>query len=221
MKCLTIKGLEEPVQIDYSFTLTIVLENQHLYYQTMSNFHIRNETNEIILYEDEKTIKLEDFVFPIFNLFDFDFTDKRLTNQLQRKLVLYAEQYLRPKFDQIKIQIDSFLDEVYLDSNTQFAFSNELDVKDLIKISNPVFIENYDNKVEKTISYLKILNDIFQYDIFVFNNLHSILTPDEFDVFISECQYLKFFILDVVPFQPIYRGKDEKIKIIDKDLCEI
>src|SRR5699024_12578354 len=78
-----------------------------------------------------------------------------------------------------------------------------------------------DSFLEKILDYITIYRDIFKVNIFIFLNLKTYLTKEEYIEFYNYICQKKIFILNIETKQNKERYKWENTKIIDEDLCEI
>lgn len=74
--------------------------------------------------------------------------------------------------------------------------------------------------IEKVYNYTNVMTDLSIANIFIFVNLKQYLSKSEYNNFINFIKVKKINIL-LIENRTTYSNENEKILIIDKDLCEL
>lgn len=101
------------------------------------------------------------------------------------------------------------------------AFTELSSTDALLKLFNfAVDVENYDF-VEKITEYISLSDRLFGKRLFILLNLKSALTTEEQSEFFKLMSYKKINVLLIENKVSERCAENEKIRIIDSDLCEI
>jgi CRISPR type II-A-associated protein Csn2 len=93
-------------------------------------------------------------------------------------------------------------------------------IGDLIKFVSPVFDDNYSSLVERVCNYIDAASKYTKVGLFIFIHLKSYFTEEEYLLFCKHIVYSKRNVL-LIESEVGYLNDNEKVVVIDGDLCEI
>ena len=118
-------------------------------------------------------------------------------------------------------ELNMFAAELSSTAPVDVAFTELSSTDALLKLFNfAVDVENYDF-VEKITEYISLSDRLFGKRLFILLNLKSALTTEEQSEFFKLMSYKKINVLLIENKVSARCAKNEKIRIIDSDLCEI
>lgn len=170
--------------------------------------------------EEEISIsKNVDFITDIFNI---NINQAKYLNKLYS---LIKSRYVQgDKFIEtmeLNQSITDFMGNVCKNEDYNLEYSDQIDLVSLFKALNLSFVFNEDNLIEKLVEYISILNDTFNVRLFIINQLLSIFTVTELEIFNKVISYKK---INVLTFESSYNDLNLNFlnqRIIDNDLCVI
>ena len=116
--------------------------------------------------------------------------------------------------------IISLLEKINSESRFAIDYDEDTGFSEILKAFNVKFEENTGSFLENLVEYIKILIAFSSVKCLFFVNLKSYLSEEELKMFYKEMQLSDISILLIEDCQR-EKIEDEKILIIDKDLCEI
>ena len=75
--------------------------------------------------------------------------------------------------------------------------------------------------VEEILEYIDLVSNVLKKEIFILVNFHIFLEKDDIAALYRECFYKKIKLLFAESQKPDIINEEEKLFIIDNDLCEI
>ena len=165
---------------------------------------------------------MADNVICMIDPFAINFNDRKVITKLYGLLkseVQNSEFWMLA--NQIFSEITQFTVRITEAIDYPIAYSDEIDISALFKLME-IKIDVQDEELTgQVIDYIKLMNRLLGYQVFVFVNLSAYLDSYELEQLYEVAMYLKMHLLMIESHVDILRGKDEKIYIIDKDGCEI
>ena len=156
----------------------------------------------------------------IFDLFSLSLKDKKLTSGLYDCLTSVSDQKYQSEFALIVQQICAYLDHMSAECDLPIEYSENYLLSDLLKSAKVNFSENFDSLLEKVISYIQAIQSFTGIKILVFVNIRGYFDDAEFAELLKHIAYSDISVVCLETVQP-QRVGDEKILIIDNDMCEI
>lgn len=99
--------------------------------------------------------------------------------------------------------------------------NQEGDVTDLFKQLDVKFETNPENLLEKLIDYICVISEVFGKKVFVLVNIKSYFTKDELKLLYKKMFYEKIYLLLIENHDNNDIIEEERVTIIDKDMCVI
>lgn len=199
----------------------LIIENIHLFnrlvidvYEQLElgyekNFSLLNEQDKNV--EKEAKFILEPFSLTINNKDVQLFLNKLLLNSMKETYIDLDEK-LKP--------IHSFYSNAFLDLPLDIEIDANFNQKTLAKLFTYVVHDDSETIIEKVYNYTNVMTDLSIANIFIFVNLKQYLSKSEYNNFINFIKVKKINIL-LIENRTTYSNENEKILIIDKDLCEL
>lgn len=215
------KYFETIFDIDCDIINTLVVENQEffrscvcgiqkLYEKDESDFIFSDNYEEVIL--GDKIELLSDYI-------NLDRNDKRLasglvkffTRAMAEKSIEFAEYFARG-YD----LLNSISSELY----PNVDFEEDVDYASFVKLFKPIFTFKDKEFLEKLLLYIDALIEFCDIKIIVLINVKSYLNREEFFELFKHTRYMQVPLFCIESHET-YKLEEEKITIIDCDLCEI
>lgn len=220
---LAYRNIKYHIELKENIVNVIILENQRIYSKLVQELlsQCNGEEGKFVLSEDNKELKISKNMYLISDVFNIDFNQRKIINNIYANLenIAIDEKYYI-KTNKIKSDIIKYIDDLIMEVDYSLAYKEDIEIKELFKLSN-IKIEIYDkNLLEKIVDYIEILQKICNIKCIVFINLKTFLTPKELEQLYLHCNYNKMHIILLENIKKS-KLKFEKIFILDKDLCEI
>lgn len=194
------------------------IENKPLYREFIKDIKLleNNKAERLhLLYDDEKEVKHIHLIeAPVSLEFNNSKTSRYLTNLLNDA---FNEEY------ELRIEIENYLRKVifdlYSDTNLQIELAEQMDLKQLIKLFQIKIVDDSENDIGSLINYVELINAIDSNVIFIFMDIKKYFFDDELIELYKYCSQNEIEIL--ILGSSNNKLPQEKLFIIDKDLCEI
>lgn len=173
-----------------------------------------------ILSEKEKMLNLSKELEVIINPFILDCNEKRIQQKLHQEIYEYAIGNCLMETTEINAGIISYLEKITLSMPYDITFDLEENIQGLMKIYSVKIEQQTSSLLERILDYLKILVRMCRIRIFIFINLKTYLEPEDLKVLYEFVFYEKIYLI-LFENQVVERIKNEKVCILDKDMCII
>jgi len=174
------------------------------------------------LVDNEKEIKLSKRLHLVIDCFNLDINNRQLINQLMKEVdSVTNDERLYLETQELKNKIEKYIYELEQMIDYNINFNQNFTITELLKGIK----FNYDNEnmnfIEMIIEYIKIVSRLLNVDVFVFINLKSFLSKEQVQGLYEYCAYSKINLLLIESHEDEHVYIQEKVVVIDKDLCEI
>ena len=202
----------------------LVVENKKKFVEFIQEIIKQNNGNEgkFFLFDKNTELKIHNKVEIIKDIFDLDINNKKILNKIYHEL------------EELSIDSEFLLETKNMESNLlkyiycliekydyPLEIAKGLDLKELFKLLSVKLSLCFSNKVEEILEYIDLVSRILKKEIFVLVNLHIFLEKDDIVALCRECFYKKIKLLFVENQKPDIINNEERLFIIDNDLCEI
>ena len=202
----------------------LIVENKEKFVEFIQEIikQIDGEYGKFSLFEENNELKINDKIDIIKDIFDLNLNNKKVLNKVYHeleKLSVDAEFLLETKNME-----NSLLKYIYyLVENYDYPLEiiEEIDLKEIFKLFSVKLSLCFSNKIEEILEYIDLVSKIFKKEIFILINFHIFLENKDIVVLYRECFYKKIKLLFVENQKPDIINNEEKLFIIDNDLCEI
>lgn len=200
----------------------LVIENSGIFskYVLELNSQICGDNGKFTLYKNSTEIPLS-FVNLVINPFDLNPNSKNVLSILSSKLKskLLDENYYQ-KTGELLHSIETHMLECLGDLDSYLLISDDINISDLVRITDFRFMLSNDSLLENICDYVRILREHVQTELFVFVNLKTFLGKEDLGLFYNFVLMNKIPIL-LLEYSCSDRIECENIRIIDADMCEI
>lgn len=202
---------------------TLVIENRELFISFIKQLHIEMSTEEgkIILQDDIKEISFKKYAELIIDPFTLNPNNAKNLKKLYEKIIenssneeIYEKRLV---FENV---LKDYIEEIVFSSDYELIYDS-LDYQNIFKAVNLHINTEANNLTSMIIDYMRISSDLSGTKLFIFVNLDNFLTDAdliELQNFICYNNIIVFCLQNQLKRELI---KNENLRIIDEDLCEI
>lgn len=210
--------LEKSVSIKEGEIVTIVIENPTALRNTVKG--ITNPNSEFVLSKNFVPIDISKYTELITDMFNIDFETKRFLTKIVAEAEHLGEEYQNETFSLI-CAINNYAEMIAEKFEYPIKFLPVENIDKLIKLFN--YTPDCENTqfAESLIVYMELCRNLLGKQFFVFLNLKSFLSDDEFKLFCKNAEYEKFRVMLIEAFDCDRTWEYEKKIIIDNDLCVV
>ena len=210
-----------PVELKDNF-LCLAVENKTLFRKYCADLYAQSQgfDGEFIFLDGEQRLNFGKSGQIIFDLFSLSLKDKKLISGLYDCLKSLSDRKYQSEFALIVQQICSYLDRMSTECDLPIEYSENYLLSALLKSAKVGFCENFGSLTEKVISYMQAVGDFTDVKTLVFVNVRGYFDDAEYAEFLKHIAYSDISVVCLECAQPKRVG-DEKILIIDDDMCEI
>ena len=202
----------------------LVVENKKKFVEFIQEIikQINGNEGKFSLFDKNTELKIHNKVEIIKDIFDLDINNKKILNKIYHEL------------EELSIDSEFLLETKNMESNLlkyiyylieKYDYPLEivegLDLKEIFKLLSVKLSLCFSNKVEEILEYIDLVSRILKKEIFVLVNFHIFLEKDDIVALCRECFYKKIKLLFVENQKPDIINNEERLFIIDNDLCEI
>lgn len=211
----------QPLELVENQVHLVALESPRLFRSFYSDLLTaqKGETGALCLSKDYEPVAFSKYAEVISPPYLLDFGQRKLMNKLYALLQKEAyDESLYLKTTAFTGAISAYLHELILASQLPLSF-DEIRLDALFKACD-LQIQQDGTLVDALCTYFDLMASFFNIHIFVCFHLREYLEPDEVAMLYQHGHYQKYQLV-LVESRVHPRLPEEKITIIDKDLCEI
>lgn len=207
--------------IDCDIINTLVVENQVFFrscVRGMQNLYDKEESDFIFSHNYEEIV-LGDKIELLSDYINLDRNDKRLASGLVKfftRAMADRSNEFAEYFAQGYELLNSVSDEMY----PNVDFEEEVDYAGFVKLFKPMFAYKEKEFLEKILLYIDALIEFCDIKVIVMVGVKSYLNKEEFCELFKHARYMQVPLFCIESHET-YKLEEEKITIIDCDLCEI
>lgn len=213
--------INSALNINLNCVNNIVIENPNFFVLIIEDIQkfLNKEETEVRFLENNELCKKIDKMFMITDLFTINFNNKSLQNALIKRLVslLNGSEY---QINEIYQKSYEVLLKRMSDLNISVDIVSEFDKSTFVKMFAPTIQSDYQNLLEKIVSFVNILVELIDLKCLIVLNLYEFLSQEECEQFFYHCKCRDVAVL-VLSTRKKYTFYDEQFVLIDADLCEI
>jgi CRISPR type II-A/NMEMI-associated protein Csn2 len=213
--------LNEPLVFHEGIVNVLVIEKPNMmakFIEDLSGQFDKKDGN-FELFDNNTSISISDNVMLLINPFSANVNERDILNKL------YAIMKKDALDEDLYLKTNSFLSEIennirIITERQPIPLESDLpDIIGLFKLLTVRFVVS-DSLLEKICDYIDICSKYLKIKLFIFVNLKSFLNESEIIQFYTHLNYNKNHVLMIENMQRS-TIKNENIRIIDNDLCEI
>lgn len=214
----------EPLIFTEDAVNVILIENPPAFYSFVSELmsQIKGDEGNTVLSQDYTPIDLKTGMELVTDIFNIDMNQKRIIARMHSILSANAtgsEMYVRTM--ETLGMLSVYLEELSKTVDFPVSCSDSLNVASLLKFAEVKPELECCGAAEKVADYIKLMQEFFSPLCFAFVNLKAYLNEDELESFYQFALYNKINLLLIESREAEIPLKYEKIRVIDRDLCEI
>lgn len=212
-----------PIEFEENIIPILVVENHILFRQYVEMLLMQSLKDEglFVLSEADQILNISKTLDVICDPFHIDINDRKIITKLYTALsenMLNENLYLQTA--EIKIQLLQYIQSVLDEVEEELVYEQNIEPSGILKLLNVHFQEEMDF-CERIITYLDITRTYLGKKCFVFVNIRSYLSDEEIKMLYRQIQYNKHHVLFIETYCPDEIKDNEKILIIDDDMCII
>lgn len=197
----------------------LVVENEELFADiTQSLWKLSDDI--FTVEEGDKTYNIGKVLECIINPFAIDCNDKRLLTKMYLEMKEETELLLQSEELNFRTNVINYIEQVCNSVNYELDFNYNFDIVDIFKTLGIRFSDEYDSLLEQIISYLRLKKRLLDVSVFVLVNIKQYLCKDNLEELYKMAFYEKIHIVLIEASEKEIL-KNERITIVDKDLCII
>lgn len=211
------------IEIEEGFVNTVVIENQSVFSEIVSDFsnQLNGLSGKLVLSDDFKTVEIKKKVELVTQIIPFEINKKDLVNKIHSDLKLRAvDETNYQKTQELLASIYKYLFDISDDMDNLVTMDMPEDIGGLLKMFDFKISEDDMSIQEKIIEYMTAVNRYKGEKVFVFVNLRSYLTDSQVQVLFENIVLEKMQAV-FIENKEYPRLQNEKVVIIDKDMCVI
>lgn len=200
----------------------LVAENATKFVEYCNDFVAQQNGDDgsFIVDDGEKTFSFKKSGCIVFDFFSASLNDKKIVAGIYDKIGLMVdEKYLQEYYDLLG-RMSSFCDLLALESPLAVEYNADVCVQDFLKTMKVCPIDDNATFIEKVVDWLDAKAQFCNIKLFVLVNFRTFLGDEDCKLAIEHFGYAPYSVLFLERTQPA-RLKNEPMRIIDNDLCEI
>lgn len=216
------EDIENIIYLNKECFYSLIIEDKTYYRKFIENIikQINEKEDYLFLYDNNKLLDFSKEVIFIESCLKLDIEERKLSNYIQKDLIKNLNDNYKNNFNDLINKINDYLKEVTLEYDISLKFEENLSINDFFKSFEIKADLEEEDFVLRFINKIKSLRLLLNTNIFIFNNLHSYFTIKEIEQIKEETNKLEIYFLNISSFKDEICS-NEKVILIDKDLCEI
>lgn len=220
---LAYNSIEPVIILDEYTPVVLSLESPQLFRDFLCDFQNQMDIGEgrFTLSENDKIVQLHKSVDFLLDPTNTDINHKKILQKLYASLDKEAnDAKLFEETLEIKSSINKFLLDLEYESEYILEHDVDFDLKGLFSATNLRFVQERSDFLARLSKYIEISRKFLGFKALVLVNISSYLSKDEIKLLWDTAAYNKMAIL-MVESNYIDKIAEEKLTIIDKDLCVV
>ena len=214
---------DEPLEWEKTYIHTLVIENPKLYRTLILEFMAQQEgfSGKFVLSDDIEILDIHKYCELITDILTLNPSEnKKMISAIQKEIATIANHEMPEKLSVLYENINSLIYDIIFMSGMDISFDEINDISAILKIHNVRPDTDEFSLPEKLLSYIELCEKYLGKKLFVILNFHSYCSQEEIEIFFKDIVYRKNKIL-LLESHIDTISKYEKVRIIDKDMCEI
>ena len=214
---------EEFIDLEVGKLYTIIIENRKILYDfekyLINEFDGNNDY--LLLMDNNKIIDPKKNIYFLSNFYDMDLNNKKNLLALYKQIKVNNNDELKERFEQLTSNINEFLEFINFESVFDLTFDGNILIDDVLKLGDLRFNNENDDLFNSFISYLEIINNLFNINVFIVEELHKYFSNDDLIKAINELKYYGIILINIEKDNNFEGTVDEIRNYIDIDYCTI
>lgn len=214
---------EEFIDLEVGKLYTIIIENRKILYDFEKYLFNEFEGNSdyLLLMDNNKIIDHKKNIYFLSNFYDMDLNNKKNLLALYKQIKVNHNDELKERFEQLTSNINEFLEFINFESVFDLTFDGNILIDDVLKLGDLRFNNENDDLFNSFISYLEIINNLFNINVFIVEELHKYFSNDDLIKAINELKYHGIILINIEKDNNFEGIVDEIRNYIDIDYCTI
>ena len=214
---------EEFIDLEVGKLYTIIIENRKILHDFEKYLFNEFEGNNdyLLLMDNNKIIDHKKNIYFLSNFYDMDLNNKKNLLALYKQIKVNHNDELKERFEQLTSNINDFFEFINFESEFDLTFDSNILIDDVLKLGDLRFNNENDSLFNSFISYLEIINSLFNINVFVVEELHKYFSNDDLFKAINELKYHGIILLNIEKDNNFEGIVDEIRNYIDIDYCTI
>ena len=214
---------EEFIDLEVGKLYTIIIENRKILYDFEKYLFNEFEGNNsyLLLMDNNKIIDHKKNIYFLSNFYDMDLNNKKNLLALYKQIKVNHNDELKERFEQLTSNINEFLEFINFESVFDLTFDGNILIDDVLKLGDLRFNNENDSLFNTLISYLEIINNLFNIEVFIVEELHKYFSNDDLIKAINELKYYGIILINIEKDNNFEGFVDEIRNYIDIDYCTI
>jgi len=217
-------SMEMHMELEENVVNVLVLEAPELFKVLTQELYSQCNGGEgsFVLSQDHNELEIDKFADITFNVFALDYNSRKILNKLYdnlRKIAYGEEMYLATQ--EMKSKVVGYIEKLAEYTDYPLVHKEEVDMVDFLKIFDIKIDAFADSVLEKIVAYMEAMRNFLKIELFIFVNIKSYLTEKELQELYTQTAYMKARLLLIEATTKEWILTEERVTIIDKDLCEI
>ena len=214
---------EEFIDLEVGKLYTIIIENRKILYDFEKYLFNEFDGNNdyLLLMDNNKIIDPKKNIYFLSNFYDMDLNNKKNLLALYKQIKVNNNDELKERFEQLTSNINEFLEFINFESVFDLTFDGNILIDDVLKLGDLRFNNENDDLFNSFISYLEIINNLFNINVFIVEELHKYFSNDDLIKAFNELKYYGIILINIEKDNNFEGFVDEIRNYIDIDYCTI
>ena len=214
---------EEFIDLEVGKLYTITIENRKILHDFEKYLFNEFEGNNdyLLLMDNNKIIDHKKNIYFLSNFYDMDLNNKKNLLALYKQIKVNHNDELKEMFEQLTSNINDFFEFINFESEFDLTFDSNILIDDVLKLGDLRFNNENDSLFNSFISYLEIINNLFNINVFVVEELHKYFSNDDLIKAMNELKYHGIILINIEKDNNFEVIVDEIRNYIDIDYCTI
>jgi CRISPR type II-A-associated protein Csn2 len=209
-------------QLNSFLVNVLIVEREDYFFKYCAelNNQISGGDGNFCLYDGDNKLSLAKNSIIFTDLFNISVNDKKVTTRLLAYLTDLANNKFILEIAELHTVWADIFSKMNAESDCRLDYDGGEDLSALFKAFGVKIADDDDSLLDRLVSYINVSSSLLKIKNFFFVNLKSFLNLDELKKLYHEAQLneVNLFLLESAEREVL---EQEKIVIIDKDLCEI
>lgn len=219
---IVFKGINHVFECGTEKISTIVIENQRLFYDIITDLEnqIQGNDGKSVLSENDKILRIDKRLEQIMQFVPFDMNKKKLVNKIASDMqALAVDDKFMLQTNEVLATWERLCYNLEFDLPVHLEFG-KINVETLIKATGLTIVDDYDSLAEKIVDYIQLVEEFDCKKMFVFINLRSFIDDEEMKELANMviARGYQVLLLDNTEHPML---ENEKRYIVDADMCEM
>lgn len=213
-----------PIEFVENKINVLVIENKRVFVKMISDLISQKEQGDgdFVLSKNFIPIPISKNMEIINNIFSINPNDKKILTGIYSQLEkeAFSSDFYINTNEQI-INLKRYIKELVDTSNLNLTYNEEINISSLLKLTDVKIEYEEISLLDRVVEYMDVLMEYSRINCFVFVNIKAFFTDEEMISIYRHCFYKKINILLIESRYMDKKLEDEKIYILDEDLCFI